>query len=261
MEILVCIKRVPAVMKIQLDPETNRLIRDGVPNILNPVDKNAIEAAVQLKEAAGGNVTVISMGLPETEENLREALAQGADKSYLISDKAFAGADSLATAKSLAAAANHLGKFDVVLCGDFSLDGSTGQVGPKLSEYLGLSLVSQVTKIELSGDKLLVDREHELGHEQIEAALPALITVAKEINVPRTPNLKSKVASKKAEIPVLTLSDIAQSEDAAGAKGSKTIVSKTFEPPFKEKGVMITEANAAEGAKVLMEKLIAAKFI
>ena len=262
MEILVCIKQVPAVMKIKLDPETNKMIRDGVPNVLNPVDKNAIEAAVALKEAVGGSVTLLTMGPPAAEEVLKEGIVQGADKGALVGDMKFAGSDTLATAKTLAAAAGALGKFDVVFCGDFSVDGSTGQIGAKLSERLGMSLVSHAAKVTAMDGKLKVKREHELGFEEVEAALPAIITVTKDINVPRTPSIKDKMAAKKAVITKLTYADLSGLADSdVGSAGSPTVVSRTFAPPMKEKGVIIDKGNGKDGMLELMDKLVAAKLV
>jgi len=262
MEILVCIKQVPAVMKIKLDPETNKMIRDGVPNVLNPVDKNAIEAAVALKEAVGGSVTLLTMGPPAAEEVLREGIVQGADKAALVGDMKFAGSDTLATAKTLAAAANVLGRFDAVFCGDFSADGSTGQIGAKLSERMGMALVSHVAKVEALDGKLKVQREHELGFEEIEASLPVVVSVTKNINVPRSPSIKDKMAAKKAVITKLAFADLSGiSEGDVGSAGSPTVVSRTFAPPKKEKGIIIDAGNGKDGMLALMDKLIAAKLV
>jgi len=260
MNILVCIKQTPAVMKIALDPETNKMIREGVPNITNPADRNALELALTLR-GDGGSVTAISMGPESAEEVLREAIAQGADKALLISDAAFAGADTYATAVTLAAAANKLGSFDLVICGDYSVDGGTGQVAAKLSQLLNMSLATRVKEAALNGETLSLTRVHELGEIKMEAALPAVLSVAKDSNKPRTPGVKSKMAAKKAVIERLGAADLGLSPDEVGQNGSKTVIERSFEPPFKAKGVMIEESSGAEGAKKLMSLLVEAGLV
>jgi electron transfer flavoprotein beta subunit len=190
MDILVCVKQVPDTTEVKIDPKTNTLIRQGVPSIVNPFDKNAVEAALQLKEKHGGKVTVISMGPPQAKDALKECLAMGADEAALISDRAFGGADTLATSYTLAAGIRKLGKFDVIICGKQAIDGDTAQVGPEIAEYLDIPQITYVAKVEVNGDIARVEREHEEGYEIIETTLPVLLTVVKSINEPRFPTVK-----------------------------------------------------------------------
>ncbi|HEY82106.1 MAG TPA: electron transfer flavoprotein subunit beta/FixA family protein [Dehalococcoidia bacterium] len=231
MNIIVCLKQVPATTEVKVDPQTNTIIREGIKSIINPLDSYALEEGVRLKERCGGKVTAISMGPPQAEEALREAISLGADEAVLICDKAFAGADTWATAYTLAAAIGKLGQYDIVICGRQTLDGDTGQVGPQLAEMLGVAFIAYVSKIEeVAPQRLRVRRMVEEGYEVIEAALPAVITVVKEINVPRLPSLRGLARAKSAAIPVWTAGELGLDPKLVGLSGSFTRVIKVFSP-------------------------------
>ena len=231
MNIVVCLKQVPGTTEVKIDPQTNTLIRQGIKNVINPFDTYALEEGVRLKEKYGGEVTVISMGPPQAEEALRDAISVGADKAILLSDRAFAGADTLATAYTLTKAIEKLGQYDIIICGRQTVDGDTGQVGPEMAEMLGIPFVAYVCQIEeIAGGHIRVQRMVEEGHEVIEASLPAVITVVKEINVPRLPSLRGIARSKSAAIPVWSAGEAGVDEDMAGLSGSATRVIKVFFP-------------------------------
>ena len=231
MNIVVCLKQVPGTTDVKIDPETNTLVRQGIKNTMNPLDTYALEEGVRIKERCGGKVTVISMGPPQAEEMLREAISLGADEAILLSDKAFAGADTWATAYTLAVAINKLGQYDIIICGRQTLDGDTGQVGPELAEMLGIPFVAYVSQIEEIADgQVQVQRMVEEGHETIQTPVPALITVVKEINVPRLPSLRGIARSESAVIPVWTVQELGVDPGRVGLSGSFTRVIKVFSP-------------------------------
>jgi len=231
MKVVVCLKQVPGTTEVKIDPKSNTLIRQGIENIINPFDTYALEEGVRLKERYGGEVTVISMGPPQAAEALREAISLGADGAVLLSDSSFAGADTLATSYTLSRAIDTLGQYDIVICGRQTIDGDTGQVGPELAEMLGIPFVAYVSQIEEIADGYMrVQRLVEEGHEIIETSLPAVITVAKEINVPRLPSLRGIARSKSAPIPVLTAQELGVDESLVGLSGSATRVIKIFFP-------------------------------
>jgi len=262
MDILVCVKQVPDTAEIKIDRETNRLIRDGVPSILNPFDANALEAAVQLKEANGGTVTVLTMGPEQAKSMLKECISLGADKAVLVSDRVFGGSDTLATSYILANAIKKLGKFDLILCGKQAIDGDTGQVGPEIAEHLGVAQLTFVAKIDIKGDTITVNRELDEGYEVVEAKFPAVVTVVKSINTPRYPSIKSKMAANRAKIDVITAADLPEINlEKIGLKGSPTRVKKTFTPPKRESGIRICEETGSAAALKLVEKLVAAKLV
>jgi electron transfer flavoprotein beta subunit len=257
-KIIVCIKQVPDTTNIRINPETNTLVREGVQSIVNPFDVYAIEEGVRLKEKHGGTVTVISMGPPQAAEALREAIGLGADSAYLVSDRAFAGADTLATAFALACAVRHLGGADIILMGRQAIDGDTGQVGPGVAENLDISHVTDIRKIEEIADgRIVVERLLEEGFARIAARLPVVLTVVKEINTPRLPSLKGKLAAKKAEVPVLTAADIGADVERLGLNGSPTQVMKIFTPPKPGGGKKFT-GEPAETVGALLAELTAA---
>ena len=231
MNIVVCLKQVPDTTDIKIDPQTNTLVRQGIKNIVNPFDTYALEEGVRVKERYGGKVTAISMGPPQAEEVLREAIALGADEAILLSDSAFAGADTLATAYTLARAINKLEQYDVIICGRQTIDGDTGQVGPELAEMLKLSFVAYVSKIdEISNGYMRVKRMIEDGYEVMETPLPAVLTVVKEINVPRLPSLRGLTKAKSAVIPVWTAQELGVDNNMVGLSGSATRVIEIFFP-------------------------------
>lgn len=258
LNIVVCIKPVPDPehwAKITLDPVTKTLGREGIPSVINPTDKHAIEEALRIKEKHGGHVTVISMAPSMAIDNLREAIAIGADDAILLSDRPFAGADTWATAYVLAAGIKKLGRFDLVLCGNQSLDGSTGQVGPEVAEFLGLPHVTHVRKIDFSDKGLIrVESAMENGHILIEVQTPAVLTVVGEINTPRhIPLIRISEAMEK-DIRLWTIRDLNVDKDMVGLSGSPTQVVDIFVPEMKRRGEIL-DGETEKVVKLLVEKL------
>jgi len=255
MNIVVCLKQVPGTTEVKINPETNTLIRQGIKNIINPFDMYALEEGVRLKEKYGGKVTAISMGPPQAVDILKEAISLGADETLLLSDSAFAGADTWATSYTLAAAIKKLGQFDIVICGRQSTDGDTGQVGPELAEMLGVSFVSYVSGIEeINRGRILIRRLIDEGHEVLESSLPAVITVTKEINVPRLPSLRGIMKSKSAKVPTWTATDLGLDPAKVGLAGSFTRVVKIFTPVRNHQAEML-EGDPEAQVKSLIQKL------
>ncbi|HEY3398297.1 MAG TPA: electron transfer flavoprotein subunit beta/FixA family protein [Armatimonadota bacterium] len=261
MNIIVCIKQVPDTTEVRIDPATGTLVREGVPSIINPFDENAIEAALQLAEAnEGSRVTIITMGPPQADQALREAVAMGADQGILVSDRAFAGSDTLATSYTLARAVRHVGDFDLILCGKQAFDGDTAQVGPGLAEHLGIPQITYAIGLEVEGKKLRVKRLLEDRYEVVEARLPALVTVVKQANDPRHPGLRGVMKARKAEIPVWTAADIEADVARCGLSGSPTNVLRVFAPTRHAKGERL-EGEPAEVAAQLYDKLHATQVV
>lgn len=255
MNIVVCIKQVPDTTDVKINPETNTLIRDGVASIINPFDVYAIEEAVRIKEKYGGSVTVISMGPPQVEASLRDAIAVGVDEAVLLTDRAFAGADTLATAYTLAAGIRKLGQTDMVILGRQAIDGDTGQVGPELAENLGLPHLTDIRKIEQIEDgSIILQRMLEEGYVRIKANLPIVITVVKEINEPRLPSLRGKMNAKKKEIVRWSAPDVEADPKRLGLTGSPTQVVKIFSPP-RPSGGKIFEGSVSEAVTQLLAEL------
>jgi len=251
MNIIVCIKQVPETTEVRINPETNTLIRDGVKSIINPFDMYAIEEAVRLKERFGGKISVITMGPPQAEGALREAISMGADEGFLVCDRAFAGSDTWATSYTLSGAIRKVGAFDLIICGKQASDGDTAQVGPGIATHLDIPQVTYVKKIEEAGEKSMrVERMLEEGFEIIETPLPALITVVKEINEPRIPSLKGMMRAKSAKITMLGQKDLNLDTNKIGLCGSPTQVVKIFTPPQRQGG-QILQGETAEIAKQL----------
>lgn len=262
MEIVVCVKQVPDTTEVKIDPVTNTLIRQGVPSIVNPFDKNAMEAALQLKDKYGGKVTVVSMGPPQAKEALKECLAMGADEAILVSDRAFGGADTLATSYTLAAAIRKLGKYDIIFCGKQAIDGDTAQVGPEMAEHLGITQVTYAAKMDIEGDRVRIEREHEEGYEVIGVKLPVLVSVIKSLNYePRFPTVKGTMKANRAQIAVWTAADLDVDTERLGLKGSPTQVRRIFTPPRRTQGVVIQKETAREAVAELMQKLSDAKIV
>ena len=231
MKILVCVKQVPDAKDVRLDPKTNTLAREGVESIMNPYDRHALEEAVAIKEQQGGTVTVITMGPPQAEAVLREAIACGADEAVLVSDRAFAGADTWATAYTLAKAVETLGGFDLILCGKQAIDGDTAQVGPGLARRLRLPYAACIQKTrKVTADTIEVERMMDDGFDVLRLPLPALVTVVKDINEPRVASLKGKMKAKKAEIQQFSASYIGADPQCIGLAGSPTKVVRVFSP-------------------------------
>jgi electron transfer flavoprotein beta subunit len=245
MNIIVCIKQVPETTEVRINPETNTLIRDGVKSIINPFDMYAIEAGVRLKEKMTGKVIVITMGPPQAEAALREAISMGADDAVLVSDRAFAGSDTWATSYTLSCAIKKAAKefsgYDIVICGKQASDGDTAQVGPGIATFLDIPQVTYVKKIEEVKDKTIkVERMTEEGYDVVSSPTPVLLTVVKEINEPRIPSLKGMMRAKAAKITVWTAKDIDADPKDLGLSGSPTNVVKIFTPPHRTGGQMIT---------------------
>jgi len=255
MNIIVCIKQVPETTQVQIDPKTNTLIREGVTSIINPFDMYAIEEGIRLKEKFGGKTTVITMGPPQAECALREAMSLGCDEGILLSDRAFAGSDTLATSYTLAMAIKKIKEFDMIICGKQASDGDTAQVGPGISAHLDLPQLTYVRKIEeIKDGQIVAERMTEEGFEIIKMPLPCLITVVKEINEPRLPSLKGMMRSKNAKINTWKAIDLEMEEDRIGLKGSPTQVIKIFTPPARPKG-QIFDGSPDEAVEKLLDVL------
>lgn len=239
MNIIVCIKQVPETTEVKINPETNTLIREGVPAIVNPFDENAVEAALKIKEKVGGKITVITMGPPQAAEALKTTIAMGADEVYLISDRAFAGSDTWATSYTLAQAIKKIGDYSLILCGKQAIDGDTAQVGPGIAEWLNIPSVTFAVKIEAEGDSAKVERMLEEVNEVVKTPLPAVITVVKQINEPRMPSLKGMMRAKKIKIKTLKAAELNVDEKNLGLNGSPTQVVKIFTPPPKGGGEIL----------------------
>jgi len=255
MNVIVCIKQVPAKIKIEIDPKTGSLISGGVERAINPPDLYALEEGIRIKEKTGGKVVVLTMGPAQAVETLKEAIGIGADEAVLLSDPAFEGSDTWATSYILSKAVRKIGQFDLVLCGKQSIDGETGQVGPQLAEALGLPFVSMVNKIEELGQGCIkVMRMSEEGHQLIEMTLPGVINVVKEINVPRLPSLRGMMAAKKAKIPVWNAKELGVDPASVGASGSPTRVAKVFFPQRAGRSEML-QGTPESQVDQLVEKL------
>ena len=259
LNILVCVKQVPDINLVKMDPVTGSLIRAGVPAILNPLDANALEAAVRVKEQYGGTVTCITMGPDMAMEALRECLAAGADRAVLLSDRAFANADTLATSYVIRSAAKDLGEFDLIFCGKESLDGATGQMGSQLAERFDASQISSmslITELDVENGTVTAERELEKGIELSQAKLPCLFTVEKTNYRPRIPNLKSWKASRKAEIIKYNSKTIPGLDpEQIGDPGSPTKVPRTYPPVVGESGLMLDEGSSEKNVDKLFELL------
>ena len=267
MEILVCVKQVPDTAEVKIDPEKHTVIRAGVPNIFNPFDQNALEAALQLKDSQGARVTLLSMGPPQAEEVLREGLAMGADDAYLLTDRKVGGSDTLATGYCLAQAVRKVAElqgieqFDIVLCGKQAIDGDTAQVGPQIATELGIPQITYAAEINVDGTTVRVKQQNEEGYIVTEAQFPVLITAVKELNEPRFPTIRGTMKAKKREIPHLSADDIKVDETKIGLKGSPTMVRKIFTPPQRTQGLIIKEEDPSAAVAALMENLTAQKII
>jgi electron transfer flavoprotein beta subunit len=252
--IVVCIKQVPETTEVRVDPKTNALIREGVKSIVNPVDENAVEAALQLRDTHGGKVTVITMGPPQAEEALRHTLAMGADEAILLSDPASRGSDTLATSYVLAQMVRKIGDADLILCGKQAIDGDTGQVGPGLAERLGIPQVTFAIGLEAADGKLRARRVLDDFFEVLDVKMPAVVTVVKQINDPRHPSMKNVLKAKRAEIAKWTLADLAADPKQSGFNGSPTQVIKVW-PPEKRGGGKRLEGPADEVVDELAEAI------
>ena len=262
MNIIVCLKQVPDTAKVKFNRETNTLDRTGVENIMNPYDRQALEVALCLKDKEGAKVTVLSMGLPQATDILKEAIAMGADEGVLLSDRALGGSDCLATSTALAAAIKHIGAYDLILCGKQAVDGDTAQVGPEIAEHLGIPQITGALSLNYADEKFVVVRENENYAMTLACAAPLLVTVTKSEKEPRFASIKGKMKARKAQIPTLSAADIAVDPAEIGIKGSPTKVRKVFTPtPPEVKGEIITEEDADAAVDMLFEKLVKAEVV
>ena len=257
-KIVVCIKQVPGTTEIKIDPETNTLIREGIENIINPFDAYAIEEGVRIRERFNdGEVEVIAltMGPPQSREILKEAISVGVDSAILLSDRAFAGADTWATSTTLAKAINKIKDCRLIILGKQTLDGDTGQVGPELAQRLNIPFIGYASSIlEISKNKMKVKRLMEDRYETFEINLPAAISVVKDINTPRVPSLRGKMKAKSVEIPVWDAKKLEANENEVGLSGSYTQVVKIFTPKIKHEIKMI-EGSPGEQVEQLYKEL------
>ena len=257
LRVLCCVKQVPDVDQMRMDPETGNLIRAGVPAILNPQDANAVAAAVRVKETWGGEITLITMGPQGAESVLRECLAVGADKAVLVTDRAFGNADTLATSYSILSAAGTQGSYDMIFCGRESLDGATGQMGAQLAERFEMAQVTStllIKEVDEENGTVIVDRALDNGTETLEVKLPCLFTIEKTNYPARIPNLKGKMAAKKAEIIKITSEDIpGLDKRRIGDPGSPTKVPRMFPPVLPEPGQIIDGADTKDKVSKLLK--------
>lgn len=253
MNIVVCLKQVPDTAAVKIDPKTGTLIREGVPSIINPEDKNALEAALTLKDTVGAKVTIVSMGPPQAQNALREALCMGADEAILITDRAFAGADTLATSKTLAGAIKKL-DYDIVFAGRQAIDGDTAQVGPEIAEHLDIPQVTYVQGVTVEEDGLLINRALEDGYELIKVNTPVLLTAIKELNEPRYMNVGYIFDTKNTEIKIWSADDLEVNKEELGLKGSPTKVKKSMTKEAKGAGEIVNEIPQ-EAVKYVLGKL------
>jgi len=258
MNIIVLVKQVPDTSEVKINRETNTLIRDGVPSIINPFDRYAIEEALRLREKHGGKVTAVTMGPPQAVEALKETVSLGVDDVVLLSDRAFAGADTWATSYALSQGIRKIGEYDLVIAGKQAIDGDTAQVGPETADMLGIPFVAYIRKIEqIEGRKMIAERLMDEGYDVVETSLPALITVVKEINEPRVPSLKGKMKAKNLKVTAWTAKDIGADEEKIGLKGSPTQVVRIFPPAPRGQREILSgsiEDQVATVAKKLKEQ-------
>lgn len=252
MKILVCVKQVPASNETRLDPVTNTIIREGIESILNPFDAFAVEEAVRLKARYGGHIDALSMGIPAVQGMLRRVIAVGADNAYLLSDRAFAGSDTLATARTLAAAARKIGLPDLILCGRMATDGDTAQVGPMLAENLNIPHITDVAAVESVENGLVtVKRLTDDGYQRVSVHTPVLLTVLKEINIPRLPSIGGILRGEAATVTVWSREDLGVDAEQAGLKGSATRVVRSSRPEMKTACEFLTGAVPAQAQQLI----------
>jgi electron transfer flavoprotein beta subunit len=261
MKIVVCVKQVPDTTEVKIDEKTGTLIREGVPSIINPFDQFAVELGIKLKEEHGGELTVISMGPPQAKAVLTKSLALGADKAVLLSDRAFAGADTLATAYTLSLAIEKLGEFDLVLCGLQAIDGDTAQVGPEMAQRLKIPQVTYAENVVFEDKKFIVDKLTESGMEKLEVKPPVLVAVMTPTDfVPGNPPFSKIMKAKKKPMETWTAEELGGDQERLGLNGSPTWVKRVYSPPRKEKGEIFTDPPE-EVAKKIVEILAKEGFL
>jgi electron transfer flavoprotein beta subunit len=254
--ILVCVKQAIDVSQLKVDTATRRLITVDAPKKISDFDKNALEEAVRLKEKLGGEVLTLTVGPEDAKTTVREALAMGADKAYVISDPLFEGSDTLATSYILSEAVKKLGQFDLILCGEASVDSFSAQVGPRLAERLNMPLVTYAKKLSLEGDVITVERTWEDSYETVRVKTPALLTVTKELNEPRIPSLMAIMKASKKEVVLWKAADLGVSSDKVGENGSAIKVMSVLAPKMERKKIVIKGETPAETAEKLAKALI-----
>ncbi|WP_101697389.1 electron transfer flavoprotein subunit beta/FixA family protein [Clostridium minihomine] len=253
MKIIVSIKQVPDTNEVKLDQATGTLIREGVPSIINPDDKAGLEAALRLKDQIGAHVTVLTMGPPQADIALREALAMGADEAILVTDRAFGGADTWATSSTLASAISKL-DYDLIITGRQAIDGDTAQVGPQIAEHLGLPNVSYAEELWVDGDALKIKRQYEDRYHIIRVKTPCLITALTELNEPRYMTPGGIFDAFQKEVTVWNRADLDVDDSNIGLKGSPTRVKKSFTKAVKGQGTVV-ELESEEAANWLTDRL------
>jgi electron transfer flavoprotein beta subunit len=256
LNIIVCIKQVPAVPDVKIDPVTNTLIREGVPGILNPWDVIGVEEGIRLRERYGGEVTVITMGPLQAKEAVFGALAMGADRGIILSDLTFAGADTIATAHTLLAQIKKM-RYDIIICGKLSIDSETGHLGPHLAELLDIPQICYVKKVDVDmiRKKVIAQKETEDGVEVVEAPIPVLITTTNGLNEPRLPTLREAINARRKKIEVVTASELGGDLSKYGLKGSPTFVEKLFPPPAR-RPEMVLQGDSKEAVEILVQTLL-----
>lgn len=261
MKILVFVKQVPDTDDVKLDPKTGNLMREGVQSIMNPLDANAVEVALQLKEQHGGTITVISMGPPQADDVLKKALAMGCDESVLISDRALGGADTLATGYPLAKAAEKIGDYDLLLCGRHATDAETAQTGPIIATFLGIPQVTLVNGVEIEGDyavcrRLLSDRT-----ETVKVKMPALLTVCAETNTPRYPSPLGIMKALKKPRHVWNAEELGCDPAMIGIPGSPSVNKRVFAPPKHNTETVYFNGSVEDVAKAIVDALEAERLL
>lgn len=257
MNIIVCIKQVPDTNEVRIDPVRGTLIREGVPSIINPDDRNALEEALKIKDKLKDvKVIVLSMGPPQADVALRETLAMGADEAILLSDRAFAGSDTWATSTALAAGIKKIGDYSIIFCGRQAIDGDTAQVGPQIAEHLNIPQITYVEELEIEGDKVIAKRTLEDGHFVVESKMPVLLTAIKELNIPRYPSIKGIYNAYNSDnVKVLSAKDVDADFDNLGLNGSPTQVNKSFTPPGRSGEGEILQGSGKEAVESLILRL------
>jgi len=254
--ILVCVKQAIDVSQLKVDTVTRRLITVDAPKKISDFDKNALEEAIRLKEKLGGEVITLTVGPEDAKTTVREALAIGADKAYVVSDPIFDGSDTLATSYILAEAVKRLGQFDLILCGEASIDSFSAQIGPRLAERLNIPLVSYVKKLSLEDGVATVERTLEDSYESVKVKTPALLTVTKELNEPRIPSLMAIMKASKKEVILWKAADLGIASDRVGEKGSAIKITSVLAPKMERKKIVIKEETPAQTAEKLAKALI-----
>jgi electron transfer flavoprotein beta subunit len=255
MRILVCLKQAMDVTQIKVDKTSNRLVIQNVPKKISDFDKNGLEEAIQLKEKFGGEVVCVTVGPEEARITIREALAMGADKAYLITDESFRESDTLATSYILAEAIKKIGDFDLILCGEASIDSYSALVGPRLAEQLNLPLIAYCRRTNIEDDVIVAERTLEESYQTVKVKIPALVTVTREINEPRIPTLMAVMKASKKEIIVWKREDLNMPEERVGKKGSGVVLKSVFPPKMERKRIVFKEESVKDAAEKLARAL------